>query len=149
MRKLFGSILLFGLLSGCTVQKTTPTPPSSLTTLSGTWSGDLALLGVNGRMTWTLTQTDASVTGPVLVLLPTGTVLLNGALVGTLSGSTLTYVINIGAGAIPSQPACVGQLGGTATTTLAATSTLAGTYTVNSSTCSIPFSTGAFVLTRT
>jgi hypothetical protein len=86
MRKLFASILLFGVLSGCTVQKTTPTPPSSLTTLTGTWSGDLALLGVNGRMTWTLTQTDASVTGPVLVLLPTGTVLLNGALVGTLSG---------------------------------------------------------------
>ena len=148
MRKLFATILLLSCMAACAVERTTPTQPSPSTTLTGTWSGDLTLLGMSGRMTWTLTQTDASVAGPVLVLLPSGTVLLNGALVGTVSGSTLTYVINIGPGAIPSQPECTGQLGGAVTTAFAATSTLAGTYTVNSSTCSTPFSSGAFTLTR-
>ncbi len=148
MRKLFVAIVLLACLPACTVEKTTSTQPSSSATLTGTWSGDLSLLGVSGRMTWTLTQTDASVAGPVLVLLPTGTVLLNGALAGTVSGSTLTYVINIGPGAIPSQPTCTGQLAGTATTTFAATSSLAGTYSVASATCSTPFSSGAFTLTR-
>jgi hypothetical protein len=99
-------------------------------------------------MTWALTQTDASVAGPVLVALPSGTVLLNGALAGTVSGSTLTYVINIGPGAVPSQPACTGQLAGTAATTFGTTSTLAGTYSVASSTCATPFSNGPFTLSR-
>jgi hypothetical protein len=148
MRKLFLGVLMVGWMAGCTFQTTT-TQPTPAPTLTGTWSGDLPIQGVATRMTWTLTQTDSSVSGPVLVLLPTGTVLLNGALSGTLSGSTLTYVINIGPGAIPSQPACTGQLGGTATTTLSTTSTIAGSYAVVTSTCATPFSSGAFTLTRT
>jgi hypothetical protein len=150
-RSLIVVLILIGVASSCSVERSTsPTSPTSPTsnTLTGTWSGNLSLLGVTGQMTWTLTQTDASVTGPVLVLLPTGTVLLNGALAGTLSGSTLTYVINIGPGAIPSQPTCVGQLGGTTTVAFSTPSTLAGSYSVNSSTCQTPFSNGTFTLTR-
>jgi len=99
-------------------------------------------------MTWTLTQNGAAVAGPVLVLLPSGIVLLNGGLTGTASGSTMSYVINIGAGAIPSQPTCVGQLGGSATSSFGTPSTLTGTYSVNSSSCTTPFSSGGFTLTR-
>jgi hypothetical protein len=140
-------LILIGLTTACAVDHSSPTQPTP-TTLTGTWSGDLSLSGVTARMTWTLTQTNASVSGPVLVLLSSGTVLLNGALSGTLSGSTLTYVINIGAGGIPSQPACVGQLGGTANVTFSTPSTLAGNYSLNSSTCQTPFSSGTFTLTR-
>ena len=142
------SVLVLGCMTACTIETTT-TQPTPAQTLTGNWSGDLPIQGAAARMTWTLTQTDSAVTGPVLVLLPTGTVLLNGALAGTLSGSTLTYVINIGPGAIPSQPSCTGQLGGTATTSLGATSTIAGSYAVTASSCPIPFSSGAFTLTRT
>ena len=148
MQKLFMSVLVLGCMTACTIETTT-TQPTAAPTLTGNWSGDLPIQGAAARMTWTLTQTDSAVTGPVLVLLPTGTVLLNGALVGTLSGSTLTYVINIGPGAIPSQPSCTGQLGGTATTSLGTTSTIAGSYAVTASTCPTPFSGGAFTLTKT
>ena len=64
------------------------------------------------------------------------------------TGSTMSYVINIGAGAIPSQPTCVGQLGGSATSSFGTPSTLTGTYSVNSSSCTTPFSSGGFTLTR-
>ena len=77
-------------------------------------------------MTWTVTQTNNSVTGPVLVQLPNGVVLLNGALSGNLSGSVLTYTIAVSAGGIPTYPSCTGKLGGTVTASTGATSTMAG-----------------------
>jgi hypothetical protein len=100
-------------------------------------------------MAWTLTQTGTAVSGPVLVRLPNGIVLLNGFLTGTLTGSTLPYTISVGPGGIPTQPACVGQLGGTMTATVGATSTLTGSYTVTSATCTPPFgASGDLALTR-
>jgi hypothetical protein len=103
-------------------------------------------------MTWTLTQASggATVTGPMLLVLPSGTVLLNGALTGTLSGTTLTFVINVAAGGIPSQPSCTGQLGNSAIAAIAATppSTLSGTLTVVTSSCPAPVQNGPFVLTK-
>ena len=144
-------VLLAGWTTACSSTTTTaPTPPPTAnTTLNGVWSGDLSLQGITARMTWTLTQAGSAVTGPVLVVLPTGTVLLNGALTGTVSGSTLNYTINIGSGAIPSQPNCVGQLGGAATSNFTTSgSTLSGSYAINNSTCSTPFTTGSFTLIR-
>ena len=94
-------------------------------------------------------QTGTAVTGPVLVRLPNGIVLLNGFLTGTLTGSTLTYSIAVGPGGIPTQPACVGQLGGTMTATAGAPSTLVGGYAVTSATCTPPFgASGNISLTR-
>ena len=148
MRRLLVLVLMLGWMAACTATTTTPTEPSAPPTLTGTWSGNLTLDSTTARMTWTLTQTDAAVAGPVLVAVPSGTVLLNGALVGTVSGSTLAYVINIGPGAIPSQPVCTGQLGGVMTTSFGTTSTLAGAYHINSSTCATVFSNGAFTLTK-
>jgi hypothetical protein len=136
-------------VSACgSTSPSTPTSPQTLD-LSGTWSGDLAVTGATARMTWTLARSSATdVTGPVVINLPTGTVLLNGVLSGTLAGSTLTYTIAVGPGAIPSQPACTGQLAGSMTATIGVTSTLAGNIAVKSSTCTIPFSGGNLTLTR-
>ena len=126
---------------------TTPTAPQP-TDVSGTWSGSLTVGAAAAGMVWTLTQSNGAVTGPVLVVLPTGTVLLNGALTGTLAGSTLTYTIAVSAGGIPTQPQCVGQLGGTMTATIGATSTLAGTLAVKSSTCTTGLAGGNLTLTK-
>jgi hypothetical protein len=99
-------------------------------------------------MTWTLTQTGSSVSGPVLVGLPNGVVLLNGSLSGTLNGSTLPYSINVAPGGIPTQPACTGRFDGTVNATQGAPSTLNGSYTVAASTCSTGLAGGNFTLTR-
>lgn len=123
-----------------------PTPEPL--TLTGTWTGDLSLEGIAARMTWTLTQTSDLVTGPVLVLLPSGVVLMNGTLTGTLTGSVLTYTITVSPGGIPSQPTCTGQLAGTVTATMSAVSMLTGSSSVTSSVCTTPFSSSTFTLTK-
>ena len=99
-------------------------------------------------MSWVLAQGTDTVAGPVLILMPTGVVLVNGTLSGTVSGSTLTYTIDIAPGGIPSQTGCSGQLGGTATLGSGQTSTLSGSYVVRSTTCPIELSTDSFVLTK-
>src|ERR1044072_7179192 len=109
MRRALAVAVLFGLAAaGCSEKSSTPSTPSQPTTLTGTWTGDVTVLGTNTRMVWTLTQSGTAVTGPVLLGLPSGTVLLNGFLTGTLSGSTLTYTISVGPGGVPTQPTCVG-----------------------------------------
>jgi hypothetical protein len=143
--------LAAGLLSvaACTSSGTGPPSAPQPLNLTGTWSGNIVLQGTATRMTWMLTQTNASVTGPVLVLLPNGTVLLNGTLSGTLSGSTLTYTIAVSPGGIPAVPACSGQLAGSAVWASGANPTLTGSYAVTTATCSsaqIP--SGNFTLTR-
>ena len=151
MRRLTAVFVTAALLSaGCTSSSgTTPPSPSPSIDLTGTWRGNFALPGISSEMQWTLTQTGTAVSGPVLVRLPNGIVLLNGFLTGTLTGSTLPYIISVGPGGIPSQPACVGQLGGTMTATMGVTSRLAGAYTVTSATCTPPFgNTGDLSLTK-
>ena len=98
---------LLGVACTSTRITTAPSPPLDL---SGTWKGAFAVQGVPAEMTWTLAQTGTAVTGPMLVKLPNGIVLLNGSVTGTLTGSSLAYTISVGPQGIPSQPACVGQL---------------------------------------
>ncbi len=139
------------LCAGCTSLRSVSGPsPSAPLDLTGTWRGDFNVQGVAAPMTWTLTQTASAVSGPVLVRLPNGIVLLNGVLTGTLTGSSLAYTISVSPGGIPSQPACVGQLGGTMTATIGSTtSSLAGNYALSSATCTPPFaSSGNIALTR-
>jgi len=116
--------------------------------LTGTWTGHLIVGSASASMTWTLTQSNGAVSGPVLIVLPTGIVLLNGALTGTLAGSVLTYSIAVSAGGIPAQPQCTGTLGGTMTATIAATSTLGGNIAVVNSTCTTGVAGGNLTLTR-
>jgi hypothetical protein len=143
-------LILFLWLAGCSEQSM-PGGPSTptVTSFAGTWVGDLTLQTTTARMTWTLTQSGTAATGPVIVALPNGIVLLNGTLNGTIAGSTLTYTISVQPGGIPSQPSCSGQLGGTvAESSSTSPVTLSGSYSVASSTCTTPFSSGTFTLTR-
>src|SRR5262245_49570490 len=125
----------------------TPTPPPSALNLTGRWISDLTVQGVAARMTWTLAHSGTAVTGPVLVALPSGTVIMNGALTGTLNGSTLTYTIAVGPNGIPSQPACTGQVGGTMAVASTPTS-MSGTLAVTSSTCAIQFPNSSVTMTK-
>ena len=154
MRPFLLSIILISSavgLSACTGNPSgnSPTAPSTID-LTGTWSGDFTVQGSTAVMTWNLTEASGSnaVTGPVRLALPSGIVLLNGALSGTLSGSTLTFVITVGPGGIPSQPSCTGQLGTSAVAAIATTSTLSGTLTVVESSCPVPVQDGPFTLTK-
>ena len=128
----------------------TPATPSQVTrlTVTGRWTGDLTFQDVTGRMTWTLTQNGTAVTGPVIIGLTSGTVLLNGTLTGTLDGSSLTYTIAVAPNGIPSQPTCMGQLGGTMTVSSGTVPTMAGSIAILSANCSILFSGTSFTLTR-
>lgn len=148
MRRMLITLLFLGSLAGCSSSTMSSTTPSPALTFAGTWSGDLTVQGQAARMTWTLTQNGSSVSGPVLVGLANGVVLLNGALTGTLSGSTLTYSIDVSPGGIPTQPACTGRLDGTAAVMQSAPTSMTGSYTVATSTCATGFSSGNFTLTR-
>jgi hypothetical protein len=149
MRVLTAVLMTVALLSVSCSSTRTSSAPSAALDLTGTWKGDFAVQTITAEMAWTLTQKGTDVSGPILVRLPNGVVLLNGFLTGTLTGSTLTYVISVGPGGIPTQPTCVGQLGGTMIATAGTTSTLAGGYSVTSATCTPPFgSSGNIALTK-
>src|SRR4051812_38068317 len=64
-----------------------PTAPSTATNVAGMWAGNVTVLDTATRMTWTLSQSGASVTGPVLLALGNGTVLMNGFLTGSITGT--------------------------------------------------------------
>ena len=151
MRSAFAKIVLLvfvaAFIAGCNPLSSSDSSGSG-SNIAGTWVGSVFLLGQNTTMTWQLTQNDQSVSGPVTVAQSTGTVLLNGSLSGTVSGSTLTYVITVGAGAIPSLPNCSGQLSGTTTIYTAVPSTMTGNLTVVSSSCPGSFPDATFTLTK-
>jgi len=135
------------VLPACGKNDAPSTPTPAQIDVTGRWTGDLSVQGAAGRMMWTLTQTNAAVAGPVAVLLPSGTVVLNGFLTGTMSGSSLTYAISVGPNGIPSQPTCGGQVGGTMTVA-AASASMAGSIAVISSNCTIQFASGNFAMTK-
>jgi hypothetical protein len=146
--RLLATLLCIVAAWGC--NDSSPNNPAGATqaTLTGRWTGDLIVQGVTGRMTWTLSQTGTSVTGPVTIGLPNGVVLLNGTLSGTLTGTSLDYTVAVAASGVPDQPACTGQLGGTMTVTTGTVSTMTGPIAVRSTNCSIQFPTNNFTLTK-
>ncbi len=139
--------VVLACLAGCSENSSSsPTNPTTPTLdLTGTWATNITAAGVTARMGWALTQSGTNVTGPVTVSLPTGTVLLNGVLSGTLAGTSLNYTISVPPGGIPLQPSCAGQLTGT----MAATSTMmTGTMNLASSTCTVPISNQNITMTK-
>jgi hypothetical protein len=123
---------------------TTPTTPAPLN-ITGTWVGTVSFEDITGRMTWRLTQSGSNVTGPVTLAMTTGTVLLNGSLTGTLTGSSLDYTVAVGAGGIPTQPSCAGQLKGTMTAT---PTTLNGPVGLTSTNCTVRITSNTVTLTK-
>ena|SRR5579864_2063672 len=141
------ALILAGLLAlvvGCSASSTTAPAVSSLD-ITGTWTGTVSFQNISAKMTWQLTETGSNVTGPVTIALSNGTVLLNGFLTGSLPGSSLSYTVAVGAGGIPTQPTCVGQLSGTMAATA---STLSGSFGVASSSCTVPLATTSVTLTK-
>ncbi|HZT78509.1 MAG TPA: hypothetical protein VFA27_17805 [Vicinamibacterales bacterium] len=132
---------------GCSSDNSsTPTTPTTPTlNLTGTWATTITYSGISARMTWVLAQSANAVTGPVTIALPTGTVLVNGFLNGTLSGTSMPYTITVAAGGIPLQPTCAGQLQGTLT---ASATTLVGPMNLTSSTCTSPITTQNLTMTK-
>src|SRR5262249_29081670 len=100
------AVVLLGLAMGCSADKSPTAPQAGGLNLTGTWNGPIVVDTNEARMSWNLTQVNAVVSGPVLVLLPNGIVLLNGFLNGTLAGMSLTYTISVGngGGAAPPPP---------------------------------------------
>jgi len=149
---LFAAMVSSAILTGaCSFEsKSTPLAPAqNQIDLTGRWGTDITVQGISGRMTWTLTQTaTSSVTGPVLVGLPSGTVLFNGFLTGTLAGTTFPYTITVSAGGVPNQPSCTGQLGGTMTVTTGAVSRMVGPMSVIGSNCTIQLPSTSLTLTK-
>jgi hypothetical protein len=137
-------------VGGCHFERSTQTAlaPAQID-VTGRWATDLTVQGVTGRMTWTLTQTTGSVTGSALVSQPNGFVLLNGAVSGTLTGSSLAYTITVAPGAVPNQPSCSGRLAGTMTVVFGVVSTMTGPISLTSSTCSLQMPATPITLTKT
>lgn len=148
MRQTLIVLVFLSLFSACS--SNSPTAPAAMPIdVTGTWTGAITVQAVEARMTWTLTQSSGgAVAGPVLVKLGTGEVLLNGALTGTLNGSTLAYAIAVNEGGVPTRPTCTGQLTGSMNVTIGPASTLVGPMGVSSSTCTPPFSGETITLTR-
>jgi len=140
--------LIVGLLLAAGCSSTTSPDTGGNTSAAGTWVGNVFALGQNTTMTWQLSQSNEAVSGTVTVAQSNGIVLLNGSLTGSLAGSTLTYMITVGPGAIPALPNCTGQLGGTTTISTGSTTTMTGNYTVASSTCPASFPDATFTLTK-
>lgn len=148
MRHTLIALIFLGLFNACSSNSPT-SPATTPIDVTGTWRGAITVQGIEARMTWTLTQSSgAAVSGPVLVGLSTGEILLNGALTGSLSGSTLAYTIVVSPGGVPSRPTCTGQLTGSMNVTIGPASTLVGPMGVSSSTCTPPFSGETITLTR-
>jgi len=149
MRKRWGVILSVAVIAAaCGRQDVGPSVSTEPMNVSGAWVGNVITAGVPALMTWTLTQSGTNVAGQTLVLLSTGTVLLNGTFSGTVAGQTLTYTISIASGGIPSQPQCTGQMEGTTTGTGTMPATLTGSLNLRSSSCASPISTTSITMNK-
>jgi hypothetical protein len=114
----------------------TPTQPDAIN-VTGRWRGGIIYAGTGGEMNWTLAQTGNAVTGDVVLTLPSGIVLLNGKLTGTLTDTTLPITITVPAGGIPNRPTCTGTIVATMHYNPVAVPTLNGLLSVTQSTCTI------------
>ncbi|HYM23622.1 MAG TPA: hypothetical protein VEU08_10445 [Vicinamibacterales bacterium] len=141
-------IFALATLTGCSNNQMSTAPEPTVLNLAGTWNGAMTINGTTGGMTLALTQTGTALTGPLIISLSSGVVLLNGTFTGSLTGSSLAGTIAVTPGGIPVYPSCTGQLSTTMTVTLGTVSTLSGPVSLVSSTCNVPFTTSTVTLTR-
>lgn len=137
--KIAGILVFLAILACTACGDSTPSTPSETQTVNvtGRWRGDITFAGAAATMQWTLTQTGTSVGGEVLLLLPSGTVLLNGVLTGTLNGTTLPVTIAVGPGGVPNKPNCTGTIGSTMHYNAGDVPTMNGTLSITQSSCQI------------
>jgi hypothetical protein len=146
MRAIWCALLVAAILSTACGDEMPTEPTNPATSLTGVWRGTIIVNNLSATMTWTLTQTGTSVTGPVVIALPTGLVLMNGTVAGTLSGTTLGFTVTVPPGGIVLQPACSGRIAGA--NTVVSSTMMNGAYSIVDSTCATGLTNGTFTLTR-
>ena len=73
----------------------TPPPTATLTSLSGTWVGTSADTTGRENMTWGLTQNGNAMTGTMNISDTSRSMMGNGSMQGTVSGSTLVFHMTV------------------------------------------------------
>jgi hypothetical protein len=146
MRAISCALLVAAILSTACGDEMPAGPTNPATSLTGIWRGTISVNNVSTTMTWTLTQSGTSVNGPVVIALPTGVVLMNGTVAGTVSGTNLGFTVTVPPGGIVSQPGCSGQIAGA--TTITSSTSMNGAYSVVNSTCTTGLTNGTFTLSR-
>jgi hypothetical protein len=146
-------VVLCLLEAGCggnspsTPTMTTPTTPVvPPVQIAGIWSGSASDSSGAGKMTWTLTQNNASVTGDAQVETALKTVIMTGKISGTVSVSTFEWRLDIPAGGVSVQAGCTVTVTGSSTIAAGAAS-MTGSYSGTGS-CTPPFSNGTVTLNK-
>jgi hypothetical protein len=125
-----------------------PTPPSPSTatvTLDGTWTGPASDSSGSGAMSWQLSQTGASFSGPMTMVDTATGVTGRGSVSGTASGSSIRFSISIPAGGFDSPfDSCSANVSGEGQAT---SSAITGTY-AGSSSCSGSLTSGQFTVNK-
>ena len=107
-------IVVTAALAGACHGSTSPSPPLDL---SGAWAGMLGQpqSGSALRVTWTASQTGATVSGPATLVKPALNVPATGTMIGTLVGSQLMLTYSVPAGGVPVYLSCTIAGSGSAT----------------------------------
>jgi hypothetical protein len=94
------SLLALAACSGSTSSPAAPTmtSPSALTSLSGTWTGTSSDTSGPEALTWTLTQNSTAMTGTMNISDIGRSMMGNGAMQGTVNGSTMTFHMTVPSG---------------------------------------------------
>ena len=126
------------------IQDTGPFESPPAFDLTGTWSGPASDDSGPTTMTWRLTQSGGSITGSFLgVEPPPHQTQYRGPISGSLSGTSLTYTIDVPKGSIVGLPNCSVAINGSA---VVSANAIVGTYTGEA--CTGPFANGLISLTK-
>jgi type V secretory pathway adhesin AidA len=136
----------------------TPNPTGTLTSLSGTWIGTSADTSGQDKMTWTLTQNTNAMTGTMNISDTARSMIGNGSMQGTISGSTMTFHMTVPSGGFDGvMSSCTMGVDGQATMSSDG-HTMTGTYSGSMSgmmsggmmgqSCGGAMNNGQFTLTR-
>jgi hypothetical protein len=130
----FRTIVLIAIAAaaaGACHGSTSPSPPLNL---SGAWSGMLGqpLSGSALRVTWIVSQTGTTVSGPATLVKPVLNLPATGTMSGTLVGSQLTLTYSVPAGVVPVYLSCMITGSGSAT---ASSQTISGSLQTTFTNC--------------
>jgi hypothetical protein len=98
-------LVVFSLMfvTACTGSASVPTAPTpttaaTLTSLSGTWIGTSADTTGRENMTWVVTQNRNAMTGTMNISDTSRSMMGNGSMQGTISGSTVSFHMTVPSG---------------------------------------------------
>lgn len=159
-----GVVILAGLLaSACGTSTSSPASPTtnaqtSAASVTGTWAGAASDTAGSDKLTWTLSQTGAAMTGTMTINDAGRGMMGNGTMQGTVNGSTMTFHMTVPSGGFNgTMSACAMGVDGQATMSSDG-HTMTGTYSGNMSgmmsggmmgqSCGGGMNNGTFTMTR-